>query len=102
MQCQKIERKLHRVQFFPVRVEQVEDRGRGMVATRDLKQGQVVMQDCALLTAEREAVTEPDNWASLAIAVAKLARADQDKFYALQPRQGLWSCSLCRYLPIMG
>jgi len=89
VQCQKIERNLHKVQCFPVRVEQVEGRGRGIVATRDIKQGQVVMQDCAILTAERGTVTEPDNWASLAAAVAKLTRADQDKFYALQPRQGL-------------
>ena len=89
VKCQKSERKVHRDQCYPVRVEQFEDRARGMVATRDIKQGQVVMQDYAILTADREALTEPDNWASLAAAVAKLARVDQDKFYGLQPRQGL-------------
>merc|ERR1719317_1034375 len=57
-----------------------------MVATRDIKQGHLVVQDCAILTAEYETVTNPDNWDSLVQAVAGLPGADQDRFFSLQPR----------------
>jgi len=70
-----------------MKIELVEDRGRGMVATRDIQQGQLVTEDRAILTTEYEIVTNPDNWDSLVRAVAGLQEEDQDRFYSLQPRQ---------------
>ena len=84
--CQKKDWKTHKEDCFPMKIVVVEDRGRGMVATRDIKQGHLVVQDCAILTAEYETVTNPDNWESLVEAVAGLPGADQDRFFSLQPR----------------
>jgi len=85
--CQRKAWKTHKEDCFPMKIELVEDRGRGMVATRDIQQGQLVVEDRAILSAEYDIVTNPDNWDSLVKAVAGLQEEDQDRFYSLQPRQ---------------
>ena len=56
---------------------------------KNIKQGQVVTCDCAIITAEHSTVTDPEHWPSLAEAVGRMSKTEQDKFYSLQPRQGL-------------
>eukprot|EP00092_Neocalanus_flemingeri_P029853 GFUD01032411.1.p1 GENE.GFUD01032411.1~~GFUD01032411.1.p1 ORF type:complete len:327 (+),score=98.82 GFUD01032411.1:116-1096(+) len=86
--CQKLDREEHRDQCFPVRVEQMEDKGRGMIATRDIKEGQVVMRDKTIVTAKHD-VSDPDNWDSLAEMVSRLPDTVRERYLALQPRLGL-------------
>jgi len=89
IKCQKLGWKMHKDQCFPVRMQLVGDRGRGMVAVKDIKQGQIVTRDNAIITVEHRTVTDPDHWPSLAEAVGRMSKTEQDKFYSLQPRQGL-------------
>jgi len=89
VRCQKAAWKMHRQECAPVKVELVEEKGRGLIATRDIKQGQLVIQDTAIVTMEYTMVTNPDEWDSLVQKVSGLPISDQEIFYSLKPRYGL-------------
>jgi len=89
--CQKLDRKTHKKYCYPFKVEEVEGKGKGLIATRTIEPGQQVLLDKCIISLNRETYNEPDSVIGLQLRskVEKLSTAEKKEFYSLKSRRCL-------------
>ena len=82
----------HRPHCWPVMIRETEGRGRGLVAARDIKTGEVILQDRPVITVSGEA----DTWEAgqqIREQVGRMREEDRREFYKLTRMQKLLDIS---------
>ena len=90
--CQKSDWARHKPLCCPVLIKETEGRGRGLVAARDIKTGDLLLQDTALITVTEDA----DTWQAgrqIHEQVSRLKEGDRREFYRLTRMQKLLDIS---------
>jgi len=85
--CQKSDRKMHKSVCYPCKVDYVDGKGKGLIATRDIEAGQQVLLDTCILSQDAKTIQDPEEWLNLKSKVGKLSVVEKEKFYGLKPRE---------------
>jgi len=89
--CQKLDRKTHKKYCYPFKVEMVEGKGKGLIATRTIQPGQQVLLDKCIISLNKKTYSKPDCVISLQILskVEKMSAENRKEFYSLKSRRSL-------------
>ena len=95
--CQKVDRKTHKKYCYPFKVEMVEGKGKGLIATRTIQPGQQVLLDKCIISLNMETFNKPECVINLQLRskVEKMSTEDRKEFYSLKSRRCLDPSKSC-------
>jgi len=85
-QCQRKDRKQHENECFPAEIVLISSvKGRGLVATKDIKQGQQILIDTSVLTFDNTNLSMTC-WIEIRELADNLSAKEKELFYSLKPK----------------